>query len=387
MPDHPKNQALAAGIAALAAALLGSTALMAQDLPKIETTFANGGTLRFYGQINKGILTYDDGQESETYGLIDNDNSNTRFGLTYTQDFGDRWNYLGTIEIAYAPFSTGNTSILQQSPPSSAYEFTNSNIRKIDTKFSHPDVGAFYLGQGDMASNSTAEVDLSGTSVISYSSVSDSAGAQLLRQSDGTLSDIEIKDAFSNYDGLSRKVRIRYDSPSWSGFGLRTSYGRDLLSDNEDVREQDLYDIAAVYEGEFNDYKVVAQTAYSWKGSDTTIFDASGSILHVPTGLNFTAAAGTQDKSNVSGSYGYAKLGWQGDLVSWGKTAFSIDYYSGSDIAAEGSDSESWAVSVVQNIPRWNTELWMTWREYDYSETDTEFDSASAFFVGGRFKF
>jgi hypothetical protein len=375
------------GILVTASALLGGTTLWAQDLPKIEKTFENGGTLRFYGQINKGVLSYDDGQETESYGLIDNDNSNTRFGLTYTQDFGDRWKYLGTIEIAYAPFSTSNTSILQQSPPSSAYEFTNANIRKIDNKFSHPDYGAFYLGQGDMASNNTAEVDLSGTTVISYSSVADSAGAQLLRQSDGTLSDIEIKDAFTNYDGLSRQVRVRYDSPLWSGFGLRTSYGRNLLSDDAVVRDQDLYDIAAVYEGEFNDFKVVAQTAYSWKGSDITIFDASGSVLHVPTGLSFTAAAGTQDKSDVSGSYGYAKIGWQGDLVSWGKTAVSIDYYGGSDIAAEGSDSESWAFSVVQNVPRWNTELWVTWREYDYSETDTEFDSASAFFVGARFKF
>ncbi len=383
-----RNRSIAArSVVALLSTLLGSSALLAQDLPKIEKTFGNGGTLRFYGQINKGVLSYDDGQETESYGLIDNDNSNTRFGLTYTQKFGDEWTYLGTIEIAYAPFSTGNTSILQQSPPSSAYEFTNANIRKIDNKFSHPRYGAFYLGQGDMASNNTAEVDLSGTTVISYSSVSDSAGAQLLRQSDGTLSDIEIKDAFTNYDGLSRKTRIRYDSPLWSGFGLRTSYGRDLLSDDSVVRDQDLYDIAAVYEGEFNDFKVVAQTAYSWKGSDITIFDASGSVLHVPTGLSFTAAAGTQDKSDVSGSYGYAKIGWQGDLVSWGKTAVSVDYYGGSDIAAEGSDSESWAFSVVQNVPRWNTELWMTWREYDYSETDTEFDSASAFFVGARFKF
>ena len=182
-------------------------------------------------------------------------------------------------------------------------------------------------------------------------------------------------------------MRIRYDLPLWSGFGLRTSYGRNLLSDDSDVRDQDLYDIAAVYEGEFNDFKIVAQTAYAWKGSETTIFDGSGSILHVPTGLSLTAAAGTQDKSDVSGSYGYIKLGWQGDLVSWGKTAVSIDYYGGSDIATEGSDSESWAIAVVQNIPRWNTELWMTLREYDYSEAETEFDSASAFFAGARFKF
>ena len=275
MAVRHRNRSIAArSVVALISTLLGSTALLAQDLPKVEKTFENGGKLRFYGQINKGILTYDDGQETESYGLIDNDNSNTRFGLTYTQDFAETWTYLGTLEIAYAPFSTSNTNILQQSPPSSAYEFTNANIRKIDNKFSNPNFGAFYIGQGDMASNNTAEVDFSGTSVISYSSVADSAGAQLLRQSDGTLSDIEIKDAFTNYDGLSRKVRIRYDLPSWSGFGLRTSYGKDLLSDNEDVREQDLYDIAAVYEGEFNDFKVAAQTAYSWKGSDITIFDA-----------------------------------------------------------------------------------------------------------------
>jgi hypothetical protein len=372
-------------------ALIGTgtvwTAAKAQDLPKVETTFANGGTLRFYGQINKGVLTYDDGQVSESYGLIDNDNSNTRFGLTYSQGFGDAWTYLGTLEVQYAPFSTSNTNILQPSPPDSAYEFTNANIRKIDNKFSNPQFGAFYLGQGDMASNNTAEVDLSGTTVISYSAVADSAGAQLLRQSDGILSDIQIKNAFTNYDGLSRKVRVRYDTPSWSGFGLRTSYGRDLLSTSETTREQDLYDIAAVYEGTFNSFKVAAQTAFSWKGSDITIFDGSGSILHVPTGLNFTVAAGTQNNSDVSGSYGYAKLGWQGDLVSWGRTALSLDYYAGSDIATAGSDSESWALAVVQNVPKWNTEFWMTWREYDYSEADTSFDSAQAFFIGARFKF
>ncbi len=383
-----RNRRLKAASAAVTMTLLlGSSALHAQDLPKIEKTFATGGTLRFYGQINKGVLSYDDGLESESYGLIDNDNSNTRFGLTYTQDFAETWTYLGTIEIGYAPFSTSNTSLLQQSPPSSAYEFTNANIRKIDNRFSNPGLGSFWIGQGDMASNNTAEVDLSGTTVIGYSSVADSAGGQLLRQSDGVLSGIEIKDAFTNYDGLSRKVRIRYDTPLWSGFGFRTSYGRDLLSDSPTVRDQDLYDIAATYEATFDDFKVAAQTAYSWKGSDITIFDASGSVLHLPTGLSLTAATGTQDNSDLSGSYGYVKVGWQGDLVTWGKTAVAIDYYGGSDIVTEGSESDSYALSIVQNIPRYNTELWATWRTYDYSEIATDFDNASAFFIGARFKF
>ena len=378
---------LEAGVIALAATLAGGSAPQAQDLPKVETTFPGGATLRFYGQINKGVLSYDDGQVSETYGLIDNDNSNTRFGLTYTQDFAASWAYLGIIEIAYAPFSTSTASLLQPSPPASAYEFTTANIRKIDNRLSSPGFGSFWFGQGDMASNHTAEVDLSGTTVIGYSAVADSAGGQLLRRADGVLSNITIKDAFTNYDGLSRQVRLRYDTPLWSGFGLRTSYGRNLLSDSPSVRDQDLYDIAATYESKSDGFQFLAQTAYSWKGSDTTIFDGSGSLLHLPTGLSVTAAAGRQEEAGVAGSYGYIKVGWQGGLVAWGKTAVALDWYRGSGIEAAGSDSTSYAFSVVQNIPRWNTELWLTWRAYDYSEPETEFDRASALFVGGRFKF
>ena len=261
MQGHWNRNCLNAGVFALAATVLGGSALQAQDLPKVETTFAGGATLRFYGQINKGVLTFDDGQVSETYALIDNDNSNTRFGLTYTQDFAERWAYLGIIEIAYAPFSTSTASLLQPTPPASAFEFTNANIRKIDNRVSSPGFGSFWFGQGDMASNHTAEVDLSGTTVIGYSPVADSAGGQLLRRADGVLSSITIKDAFTNYDGLLRQVRLRYDTPLWSGFGLRTSYGRNLLSDSPSVRNQDLYDIAATYETKSDQFQLLAQTA------------------------------------------------------------------------------------------------------------------------------
>lgn len=371
----------------VAALALQSTVAAGQDLPKVETTFGNGGTLRFYGQIDKGFLSYDDGLVTERYGLIDNYNSNTRFGLTYDQAIGGGWTYLGTIEIQYAPFSTSNINILQQSPPASAYDLGTDNIRKIDNRFSSDRFGSIWFGQGDMASNNTAEVDLSGTSVIAYSSVGDSAGGQLLRQADGTLSTIEISDAFTNYDGLSRQVRLRYDTPLTAGFGFRTSFGRNLLSDEPDVRDENLFDIAATYERETDDFKIAAQTAYSWKGSDVTIFDGSASVLHLRTGLSLTAAAGMQDSSGETGSYGYLKLGWQADLIGWGKTAFAIDWYDGSGIVTEGSESTSWALSIVQNVPRYNTEVWLTWRTYDYAEPDTSFDSASAVFVGARFKF
>ena len=388
---------------AAAALCLVAEAAVGDPLPKVEKKFADGSVLRFYGQINKGFLNYDDGVESETYDFIDNNNSNTRFGLTYKAEFAEVWEYLGTIEIQYAPYSTTNINIQNQSPPSGAYELGNANIRKIDNQFTNERLGVFYIGQGNMASQDTAEVDLSGTTVIAKSAVQESAGAQLLRQTDGTLSKIQIKNAFTNYNGLGRKVRLRYDTPAFSGFSLRTSYGRDLLYENSDdavqdaVQDQNLYDVALAYEGSSGDFKYAAQAAFSYKESYTAnskttngvhILDGSGSVLHVPTGLNLTVALGQQDNGSYTGSYGYVKAGWLADdLVSWGKTAFALDYYSGTDITGDGSDSESTGISVVQNITNWNTELWATYRDYSYDDTKADYDDGKALFLGARFKF
>ena len=50
--------------AAFTVALLAAAPAVAQGIPRIEHEFPNGAKLRFFGQINKGILDYDDGVES-----------------------------------------------------------------------------------------------------------------------------------------------------------------------------------------------------------------------------------------------------------------------------------------------------------------------------------
>ncbi len=360
-----------------------------KPLPKVELKFPNDSVLRFYGQINKGVLSYDDGLVSESYGLIDNNNSNTRVGLTYNAKIGDSWKYLGTLELQYAPFSTSTASILQPSPLSDAYMFTNANIRQIDNKLTNETYGSFYLGQGNMASNDTAKVDLSGTTVTQGVAVQDLAGGQLLRLEDGTLSKVKIKDAFKDYNGLGRKVRVRYDTPSFNGFTFRTSYGQDQLSSVQAVQNDPLYDVAVAYEGEAGDFKYAAQAAYSWAVGDSatvTTLDGSASVLHKPTGLNLTLAAASSDNEVRTGTYWYVKAGWLADLVSWGKTAFAIDYYQGNDIFAAGADSSSASISVVQSVVSWNTEIYAAYRTYSASTATVAYDDSNAFFFGARFK-
>jgi hypothetical protein len=222
--------------------------------------------------------------------------------------------------------------------------------------------------------------------------VADSAGTQLLRQSNGTLSSVQIRNAFNDYNGLGRKVRVRYDSPAFNGFVFRTSYGQDQLSTNPAIQDNPLYDIALAYTGEAGDFKYGAQASYSWndnKSTDltTTILNGSASVLHSPTGLNLTLASANQDTQVRESSYWYVKGGWLGELVSWGKTAVSLDYYSGSDIQSAGSESESTGLALVQNVTDWNTEFWVTYRTYDFNTTTVAYDSSSALFFGARFRF
>jgi hypothetical protein len=377
--------------------LLLATAGWSQGLPPIQREFSNGATLRFYGQINKGVLNYDDGIDSETYGLIDNDNSSTRAGLRYQQDFG-AWHFENVNEFDYAPFSTDNTSIIHQSPDAADWEFNNDNIRKIDFTLQNDSYGKIWLGQGSMATDGVYEMDLSGTTVIDYSSVADSASAQIIRfrdpglDFDESLSGITIGNAFTNYDG-PRRVRIRYDTPAFNGFTFAAAYGRNLLSDNSEVRDENIFDASVTYGNTFNDVEVKGGLGYYWEEDDTRNWGGSVSALHTPTGLNATLSVGGQDTDGGGGTYWYGKLGLLRDFASWGATATAIDYYSGDDIFLDSdaginsSSSDSLGVSLVQNIDRANTELWLTYRTYDYSDNVASYEDGQAIFGGARFKF
>jgi TolA-binding protein len=51
------------------------------------------------------------------------------------------------------------------------------------------------------------------------SRIADIAGGMLFRQkSDDSLTDVSVSDAFKDFDGLSRKNRVRYDTPAFGRF-------------------------------------------------------------------------------------------------------------------------------------------------------------------------
>jgi hypothetical protein len=74
-------------------------------------------------------------------------------------------------------------------------------------------------------------------------------------------------------------------------------------------------------------------------------------------------------------------------FIAAGDTALAVDYYSGDSIDSDGDESESWGLMAVQNLDRFNTEIWLTYREYSYDTDDVAFEDGEAIFGGLRFRF
>ena len=350
--------------------VLGATSAGAQ-------TFENesGGTARVYGQLSPTYLSFGDGDET-TDNFVDNANSNTRLGFVIEQPAWGGGLTL-TFETALGFVQTSEVS-QGDTPPALAWERTD--LRKFEAAYA-AEFGKLSLGQGSMASDGVATLDVSGTGIVGSVTVADVAGAFKFREEGGALSSVTVGKAFKDYDG-GRRFRIRYDTPKFSGFSVAVAYGQNILAEDDDT---DYYDIGLTWSGTQGDMELAAAVGYAWDDGETNSerYAGSFSMLHTPTGLNLSLSAGADPDA---GSYGYVKAGWKGDLIAQGPTAFSIDYYDGSDIANDDSSSEAFGLSAVQTFTEIDLEVYMGYRAYSYNDT-AAYQDADSFLLGARYKF
>jgi hypothetical protein len=330
----------------------------------------------FYGQLNLGVISVDNGADSET-SFTDNDNSNSRVGAIFRQDLTNGGQFRFHFETGLG--FTGSSSI-SGADNNFDENYRRTELRKLELIYETARIGTFSFGQGSIATDDTAEADFSGTSVIAYSSLEDQAGSQEFLRANGTASGTQVGDAYSSFDG-GRRFRIRYDTPSYKGFGLVISAGEEVLSRGNDG---EFYDIGLTYDRDYGNYKVAGRIGHSIRDSDEAFTLGSAAVLHEPTGLSFSLAGGRARESEAS--YIYAKAGLQRDWLSIGRTHISLDYYSGEDFASAGSDSESIGLAVVQKVDAYNLEIYASQRKYDFSGAGATQD-VDVTFVGARWKF
>lgn len=348
-----------------------------QELEKIAPPPAAPSKVgvKVYGQINRAGLWADNGDASKAY-FVDNDNSSTRMGVEAKAGVTEGGSLGGRIEYEL------------ESNPSTKVNQSNENVnpaislRHADGWYDDAGLGKISLGHGSTATDGTAEVDLSGTSVVTYSSVADLAGGQLWYNDEtDSLGELVVGDVFNNMDGLSRRDRLRYDTPSWGGLKLSGS-----------AIEDGAYDLAARYDRKFGDITLASALGFADAG-DLASWDkqlsGSLSLLHT-SGINLTFAAGNQDLTagdRNDPTFWYAKLGYSLQVLPVGVSAFSVDYGAYQDFKKDEDEATALSFAYVQNLQNWGTELYLAYRLYGLDEQEGDLADINAVMAGARIKF
>jgi len=325
------------------------------------------------GQINRAAMYADDGDTAKWF-FVDNDNSSTRFRFTGSNDFENNWK----VGIVW--------EVEMQSDPSNTVNMEDGGSDLGDVHFDERKMefwvekwGRMWLGQGDTASNNTSEVDLSGTTVAAYSDVTAVGGGFLFKdngdnvlKADGT--PYTVGNTRNNFDGLSRKDRVRYDTPNFYGAYASGSVGNNSI-----------WDAALNYAADFGWAKFAAAgawadggTSQSWDGQ----FSSSASILF-DFGLNFTASYAIRDQNgkdpwNIFGKVGYQFLEKHAASVQWSRT----ENYSAKDDKGD-SFNIAYVFSPWQSVEFYGT-YYLHMLDRDQGSDP---DDINIFMTGGRVKF
>lgn len=398
--------ALAVGMpqSAFAADLGGNCcADLEERIAELEATTARKGTrkvsLEVSGWLNKTILFWDDGIRSDVYAGIDNDAAQSRWRFTgraaITPDV--------TAGFLYEFGGHGaQTSQVSQGNGGDDLGF-GQRLRQATVWVESKRLGRVTLGYGSQATDGIAEIDLSRTEAVSGSGV-DSWIARFA-ETPGYNRRMYIH-FLGNFDG-GRDQLIRYDSPAISGFQLSASLSGGSIYPFDPApgslppigdKEKE-WDIALRYAGEWNGVRFAAGIGYHvgqvvdgpgtgyLAGIDILPYNhkvtGSASLLHVPTGLFLSAAAGWMEnldsflwpRGDVN-TYFYLKGGIQTNPTGLGHTVFYGEYYQmDKDIANDcnpdcwypGVDTRSamWGAGIVQHVDAAAMEVYAAYRFYD----------------------
>jgi predicted porin len=342
--------------------------------------------LKLYGHINRAVMAVDDGNESKVF-HVDNTNSESRFGINGEVAAYDSLTIGGTVEVEWQSNPSHTVSMQEESISSELKE------RKMEVYFDSEKLGKLSVGRGDMVSNGSSEVDLSGTGVAGNSGAADAGGGFAFYNTTPVVvaegeeaKGITVGDVFDQMDGLSRRNRVRYDTPTFGGFSLGVSAG-----------EEERADVALTYSGKFADEtQLEAVVAYSdpGEGVDYTLISGSASVLF-GFGLNFTVAGGSRDLDKMPAggddpTFMYGKIGYQAKLFSVGSTACSFDYGVYSNIENQDTEEEgtAYGVQLVQKLSEYNTEIFAAYRNFELEDkTGADYEPISLALAGARIKF
>ena len=314
--------------------------------------------VQFSGRLHRMLTNVDDGANT-TLLFTDSEQGPTMLRFDANGNVNDTLSLGATIETGIRQ----NRPFLVSQDNTSAG--TSVNVRIAEVFLNSNTIGKFSMGRGFGASWMAPEMDLSGTQFASLLPVGMLApGLKFVDASDNSLSDVQVFDHFVDVERLLLVDRARYDSPQF-GPGLQISGS--VASDSR-------WDVALRAKPKITgNWTFVGGVSFQNKpfsGIDRRQ-DAVVSVRHTNTGLNLTIGGVKEDLTGGRDANTFlVKAGWLTDLVSLGKTAFSIDYYEVNDLRLPGDKAESIGLFAVQKWPEYGVDFYGGFRRYDVKRSD-----------------
>jgi hypothetical protein len=467
-----------AGMAPAQAADLGGDccADLEERVAELEATAARKGnrkvSLTIAGQVATQLMYWSDGgsdRRVKSFGKTDNTEGTDPVGSDGSDLYivdntatlgGSGFNFSGTAKINpsltagfFLAIGLDSGARSAGSGPAFAAPTNNKGVSQIDDDGSgapadslvsltyanwyldHKQLGRLTVGRANTATAGVSTIDLGGAGVIANANISYWNGNMFLIADDTMLwaqwGSIMGGNPIAG-SGLSRGNVISYSSPVFGGFSFAAAWG-----------ENDIWDAALRYAGEFSGFRVAAGVGYISNStgfgdqvpdipandgfSQPGVWKGSASVLHVGTGLFLSGTYVERDHDNdrPNGTLWYLQGGISKNWTGLGNTVLYGEYAqvkdavgactvtdgSGNDVGAlsnptcdnaadfdlpdhfviKTSEVNMWGIGIVQHIDAAAMELFLSYRHYEGEmstlTTTVEFNNLDIVMGGARIRF
>lgn len=373
---------LLVGAAPVHAADLGGDccADLEERVAELEATTARKGnrkvSLTISGWVNEAVVFWDDGTERNVY-VGTNKLEQSRFKFAGEAKINKDVSAGYTVEVGVVANDSGSWD--QTNPQRNAGVFT---LRKSNWWLKSKTYGKLTVGlEGTSTYHLLDDADFTQTR-----SFADALGAGVGIGSfftrSGGVTGPRWSEIMRGYDNSTpgqggRRNIVRYDTPEFAGFVATASWGED-----------DYWDVALIYKGEFHDFKLAGRVGYG-NSTDPTASNCGGpaadfecewggaaaTVQHTPTGLYVYGGYGKQTIKSLPGALDQDSTVWfvqPGIEKKWndlGKTTVFGEYRH-DDAGANpgttlGADLDFWGAGLAQGIDKADMLLYAVYRHGD----------------------
>ena len=394
-----------------------------ERVAELEATTVRKGNrkikLTVSGFVSHNVMWWDDGSQSDMY-IGDGGN------------YGSRWRFVGTAKINpqmsagfLYEFGVNNNAINSQNQGNGGDDLGGSSapeLRDSTVWLRHNQLGMVKVGHGSTSTDNLILIDLSGRNGAGTPDIGLYGGGMIIRGNNGQFAGagtnfLTWAGAIRGHESFdtTRRNHVLYETPTLAGFTLQAA-----------VAEDNYWDVALRYAGEFGGFRIAAGIGYQEDTEfnapaggitggatsvvcttncnvKTTDLKGSASILHIPTGLFVTGAAGKRElegnftSSNLNTAYIGPDLTWWhlaagisqnffgiGRTVLFGEytqseggleqtsflSANALNYnFNQANTGATSSEMTQWGLGVTQHIDAAAMEVFATYKNYSLDAT------------------